>query len=236
MTVIRAVGPRAASRKYDLLTALGAYALAQGKQEQRLVLRLLTLITARYNWARDELAVGQREIARLWSVDERTVKREMARLRDLGWLRLRRQASRGRVAEYALATDVILTATRAYWAAVGSDFEARLSGRPEDSPAPVSPGAEVLPFPAAASPRGQEDRSLWGRVRQRLRGQDPALFATWIDRLQFAGAGEGRIALRAPTAFHASYVRTHLAVRLLAACQAEDRGIRILDLSAADPA
>jgi hypothetical protein len=77
------VGRNAAAHKYDILTAIGTYALSKGKHEQRLVLRLITLITARYNWGRDELAVGQREIARLWSVDERTVKREMAKLRAL---------------------------------------------------------------------------------------------------------------------------------------------------------
>jgi hypothetical protein len=85
-----------ASQKYDVLTALGAHALAGGKTQMRLGLRFITLITARYNWARNELAVGQREIARLWSVDERTVKREMAKLRALGWLVVKRQGTRGR--------------------------------------------------------------------------------------------------------------------------------------------
>ena len=69
--------------KYDLLTVVGAYALSADKGRQRLVLRLMTLITARYNWAKDELAVGQREIARLWKIDERSVKREMAKLRAM---------------------------------------------------------------------------------------------------------------------------------------------------------
>ena len=79
--VARPVGRGAGARKYDILTALGAYALAQDKHMQRRVLRFLTLMTARYNWARNHLAVGQREIARLWAVDTRTVKREMAALR-----------------------------------------------------------------------------------------------------------------------------------------------------------
>ncbi len=73
------VGRDAAARKYDIITALGSYALAGSKHDHRIVLRFITLVTARYNWARNELAVGQREIARLWAVDERTVKREMAR-------------------------------------------------------------------------------------------------------------------------------------------------------------
>lgn len=80
MQAIRPAGPEGASRKYGLLTALAVQALAGDKP--RLVLRLMALVTARYNWQRDELAVGQAEIARLWAVDDRTVKRDMARLQQ----------------------------------------------------------------------------------------------------------------------------------------------------------
>ncbi len=72
------VGQQASVIKYDVLTAVGAFALSQPKGKQVLCQRLMTLITARYNWARNELAVGQREIAHMWNVDERTVKRETA--------------------------------------------------------------------------------------------------------------------------------------------------------------
>ena len=84
MQLPRPVGREAASRKYDILSALMAFALAQDKHVQRQVLRIMALITTRYNWQRDELTMGQGEIAKLWSVDERTVKREMAKLRALG--------------------------------------------------------------------------------------------------------------------------------------------------------
>ena len=63
MQIVRPVGRQAASRKYDLLTALGAYACRGDKHFQRLTLRFITLIVARYNWQADELTVGQREIA-----------------------------------------------------------------------------------------------------------------------------------------------------------------------------
>ena len=66
----RATGRNAASMKYDILSALGAHACAGDKHLQRLVLRLITLVVARYNWISDELMVGQREIAELWSIDE----------------------------------------------------------------------------------------------------------------------------------------------------------------------
>lgn len=218
MRAIRAVGQGAAARKYDLFTALGAYGLARSKHDQRLVLRLITLITARYDWARDELAVGQREIARLWSVDERTVKREMARLRQMGWLRQKRAAARGRVAEYGLGQEIILADTRPHWTAVGPDFAARLGGTEE-----AAPTGQVLPFPAV-SPRGQPEpptgaATLWGRAQHILADQDPALYQAWLSRLEQLSEEGQRLVLTAPSAFHASYVRTHLSDRIAIACR-----------------
>ena len=94
MQLIRPVGREAAAKKYDVLSALMALALSADPHRQRLILRFLSLVTTRYNWQRNELAMGQREIARLWCVDERTVKREMARLRADGWVEVRRQGAR----------------------------------------------------------------------------------------------------------------------------------------------
>src|SRR5690554_6309962 len=116
MASVKPVGRSAAVRKYDLLTAMGVYALSQDKAVQRRILRLMTLVTARYNWQRDELAVGQREMARMWFVDERTVKREMAQLKAMGWLVVRRQGARGRVTEYSLDISQIEAVTRPVWA------------------------------------------------------------------------------------------------------------------------
>ena len=94
MQVIRPVGREAAAKKYDILSAMMDHALAGDQHRQRLVLRLMSLITTRYNWQRNELTMGQKEIARLWCVDERTVKRDMARLRALGWLLVKAQGAR----------------------------------------------------------------------------------------------------------------------------------------------
>jgi len=140
MQLAKTAGRNASVAKYDILTALGAYALARNKHDQRLVLRLMTLITARYNWARNELAVGQREIARLWSVDERTVKREMAKLRALGWLVVTRQGARGHVTEYRIDKERLLAATQGTWASVGPDFDMRMQGQPESE--------RIVPMPS----------------------------------------------------------------------------------------
>ncbi|OYU17785.1 MAG: hypothetical protein CFE34_13890 [Rhodobacteraceae bacterium PARR1] len=226
MQIARPVGRQAASRKYDLLTALGVHACHGDKHLQRLVLRLMTLIVARYNWQSDEITVGQREIAALWGVDERTVKRDIARLRALGWLVQHRAAVRGRVASHGLDLKAILAATRGDWAAVGPDFVDRMAG-PE---APATPAPNVVSFPGSAPPL-PKDAGLWARAQARLHAEDPALFAAWFRPLVELGAEGGLLELAAPSRFHASYVTTHLTARVLAALRAEDGTIRAVRLT-----
>ncbi|QUS37321.1 DnaA N-terminal domain-containing protein [Falsirhodobacter algicola] len=215
MAVARLTGQGAASRKYDLLTAIGAAGLAGGPADQRLALRLIVLITARYDWRRDRLATGQREIAALWSVDERTVKREMARLRERGWLVLRRQGGRGRVAEYGLGLAQLLQDTAPHWAAIGPDLEERLT------PSPVPAGtSQVIPFP---QPEGEDP---WTRILQSFAAEAPVLYSTWLRQLRPGPLQGGELHLHAPSRFHASYVQTHLALRILAA--GRENGIHAL--------
>ena len=218
MKQIKPVGRQAASRKYDILTALGAFACAGDKHLQRLVLRFITLIVARYNWQSDELSIGQAEIAQLWSVDARTVKREMARLRDMGWLVQKRGAARGRVAVHGLDLDCVLRVTQPHWAAIGSDFVARLDGPPPtETAAPGNvvafPQAAPMPVPAGATP--------WERVLARLAAADPALYATWFASLRLREGQDGGAVLIAPSRFHATFVSTHYLGRLVAAMRME---------------
>lgn len=221
MQLIRAVGRGAAARKYDLLTAMGAFALSKGKSEQRMVLRLMTLVTARYNWQRDVLACGQREIARLWACDERTVKREMARFRGLGWLVVRRQGARGRVTEYALGLETLLAATEPTWEAVGPDFALRMGQGTEP------PSETVVPFPVKGDVPAPDLSSgtEWSLAQALIHQEDPGTYAAWIRGLQRAERKGAQLTLRAPSRFHASYVQTHLERRLLTACQAVDGGV-----------
>jgi len=211
MLSTKPVGRGAASRKYDLLTAMGAYALARDKYDQRRVLRLMTLMTARYNWSLDSLSVGQREIARLWAVDERTVKREMARLRAMGWLVVKRQGARGRVTDYSIDIPRILEDTRDTWQAVGPDFDLRMGGQ----------GAEdttVVPMPLnGTAPKPDITDDEWGLTQALLHSADEALYGSWIHALQKAERTNTRLTLRAPSRFHAAYVQTHLERRILQA-------------------
>ncbi|WP_223640424.1 DnaA N-terminal domain-containing protein [Rhodobacter sp. TJ_12] len=211
----KAVGRGGATRKYDLLTILGVHALSQGKTLQRQTLRLICLITARYNWQNDHLSVGQTEIARLWSVDTRTVKREMAVFRERGWLIEKRPAARGRVTVYGLGISQILEDTRASWEMVGPDLVKRLDG-----PVAEVEDSKVIPFPQVALPAGE---GVWPRIARRLQEEDASIYRAWFAALEVEEMAE-ELWLRAPSAFHATYVRTHHMSRLEAALALEAPG------------
>ena len=220
MQLHRPVGREAASRKYDILSALMAFALSNDKHVQRQILRVMALITTRYNWQRDELTMGQNEIARLWSVDDRTVKREMARLRSQGWLILKRQGARGRVSTYGLDLNRMLDDTRPAWPLIGEDFIGRL-----DPPTAAGQGASnVVPLRAVHPPT--EDGSIWAAAQACLHEQDIAIYGAWFHTLTEAGLEANALTLAAPTRFHAAYVATNLKDRLLAALRRVDPSMR----------
>jgi len=211
-------GRGASAVKYDILTAMGAYALSESKARQVLVLRFLTLLTARYNWHRDVLAVGQREIARLWNVDERTVKRDLAKLRSMGWIKVKRQGARGRVSEYGLDLDRILSDSEPRWQAVGPDYAHRMTGQDD------MPQQNVIPLNAgnAVAAPSTEDGSEWSLAKAILHRDDPATYASWLQGLERDGRAGERLVLRAPSRFHASYVMSHLLNRVISACREVD--------------
>lgn len=209
----RATGRNAAVMKYDILSALGAHGCAGDKHRQRLVLRLITLIVARYNWISDEISVGQREMAALWSIDERSVKRDLARLRDLGWLVQKRPAARGRVAVHGLGLARILEGTGPDWARVGPDFVERMTG--QAAPAPEAAAqSNVISFPLPVGEGG-----LWPRVQSLLHREDPHLYAAWFAALAADQAGDC-LRVVAPSRFHADYLRTNHLQRLERAARA----------------
>ena len=215
---VRLTGPSAAAKKYDLITALGAHALAADKHEQKLVLRFITLVTARYNWTREELACGQREIARLWSVDERTVKRDMAKLRGRGWLVVTRQGARGRVGQYRVDIEAIHRDTEPQWAAVGPDFEVRMGARPEPQ--------NVVPLrPANIAAPDASSGTEWALAQAVLHQDEPGLYGAWFAGLARTHRSGAQLILEAPSRFHASYVQTHLMARLRAALHSVDSGV-----------
>lgn len=230
MQAIRISGPGSGALKYDVLTALGTFALAADRSTQRRVLRLITLVTARYNWQAGSLTVGRREIARLWSVDERTVKREIGALKQLGFLIVKRPGARGRVTAYGLVIDRILEASRTDWHRVGPDFAERLEAMttPDKMEQP-----NVVPFPSPTSAT-QPDRSEWSRTRAILRAADRARYEAWFKPLVRERAGQGTLTLRAPSAFHADYVMTHMVGDLIRAAASIDCNLTNVIVIAAD--
>lgn len=219
----RVTGPGAGAVKYDVLTALGLIGMHGPGPMQASMLRLIAALTARYNWRAEEMSVGQRELARLWGVAERTAKREVKRLTGLRVILLKRPGVRGRVASYRLNLGEVARLSKPHWIAVGSDFAERM-----ETLAPAEAKVVHLGFPApeaepgAAQTAGTEGQGgTWRAVRARLRAEDPAAFANWYAQLTYLGI-EGRdIRLRAATPFVGRYVETHLARPLALAIEAE---------------
>lgn len=215
MELPKAVGPSAASRKYDILSALMAFALAGDKTLQKQVMRLMALITTRYNWQRDELTMGQEAMATLWCVDTRTVKRELAKFQAKGWLVMKRRGARGRVSVYGIDLNRIMEDTRGCWGHIGPDFIERV----DPAARPATP-SNVVALRASPAPKG--DGSLWAEVQAVLHGEDMATYGAWFHGLQEAACENGVLILAAPTRFHATYVETHLLGRLRAALRRVD--------------
>lgn len=237
MLATNPVGRDAQTRKYDILTALGVHACLSDAGLQRLTLRLMTLVTARYNWRTDEMTVGRRDIARMWGVEERTVKREFTKLKALGWVVVKRAGVRGRVTAYGLDLSQMLKTTEPAWAAVGPDFVARMEllagpapGRTERFEAATKDlaGANVVQFRARAEPDG----SAWGRAQDILRMEDPAIFNAWFAALTLSDCDGETVELAAPSRFHASYIETHLMGRIWAALLRVEPGLRVVRVGA----
>lgn len=213
MQQIKATGPRAAALKYDILTALLSLSLHDKAVDGRLAGRLALLVTARLSWRTETFSVGIREIARLWSVTERTAKRELALMRARNWITVHRAATRGRVTEHRVNIADVLDATRLCWPNVGPDFVARMGqgGQPPDA------DETVVPFPACKALPPVPDGSVWSAAAVLLHHSNPAHYKAWFAQLREVECRGGRIVLAAPSRFVGNYVMTHFKGRLLAA-------------------
>lgn len=171
------------------------------------MLRLIALITARYNWQQDEVSVGQAELARLWAVNERTVKREVKRLIDYGLLIRVRAGVRGRVAAYRLDPTAMRVMSRDVWAKVGTDFEDRM----RDRILPDAAGDKVLRVNFGA-PRGLDApvSDNWQSVLLRLERDDPAHVTNWYSHLRYVGHSADHVSIEAASRFVATYIEQHL--------------------------
>lgn len=216
MEQIKHVGPRAGALKYDLLTALMTAGLHGTPTEQTSLTRLCVLITARYNWRVEEVRIGHTELARLWAVNERTVKREMKRLMQMGVLTCVRPGVRGRVGAYRLNYSVIYAMSRPVWEAVGADFEDRMQE--------VSGGKTVVKVDfqtAPQKPPAHISNGTWAAAQRRLKATHPGIFDNWFAKLVQERVNERTVTLRAPNSFVSRYIETHFADHLAEAVNAE---------------
>ena len=220
MEHLRLTGTHVGSIKYDLLTALTVMALHGPPTLQTTVLRLTALVTARYNWKQDSFCVGQRDMARMWNVNERTVKREIRRMIEGGLIQCIRQGVRGRVGAYRLDYERIYGLSRDSWPAVGSDFESRMGAFSK----PPTGNVVHLDFDAQKPgnhPRELPERGTWSSVLQRLSREDPANLRNWYAKLEFVSNKAGTVTLRASSRFVAQFVQAHLTRSLLSALEEE---------------
>ena len=219
MEQAKRVGPKAGALKYDLLTALSVAGLHGSPTEQTSLMRLCALITARYNWRIEEVSVGHAELARLWGVNDRTVKREMKRLMGMGVLACIRPGVRGRVGAYRLNYARIYDLSRPVWENVGNDFEERMRN--------VSGDRTVVRVdfqaPKPAGPRlvAEGPTGTWGAVRQRLKATQADVFESWFAKLTLLSCDDQTVVLRAPNGFVSRYIETHFAQVLADAIAAE---------------
>lgn len=216
----RVTGPGSGVHKYDILTAVAIAGLHGSTTQQVSALRLISLITARYNWQRNELSIGQAEMARLWGVNERTAKREVKRLLAMGLLDVKRAGVRGRVASYRLDLDVLETLSRPVWGAVGPDFAERVG---QTLAKPATADRKVLKVDFTQSVRPPEpvggDDPRWQTVMRELADEQPEAFANWYHRLTLGTLADGIVEIRAPNGFVLDYVATHLAGPVTAAVE-----------------
>lgn len=207
----RLTGPEAGALKYDILTALTLIGLNGTATQQMTVLRLTALVTARYNWRANELSVGQRDMARMWAVNERTVKREIKRLLDSKILICKRQGVRGRVGAYVLNLAAIAKLSADQWETIGPDFAERMTGYfPHRSENVVKVDFAASNVCAIAPEPKDAPSGTWRAVQHALRGKDEAIFKNWYSRLSLKACKDRKAEILAPSRFVANYIQTHL--------------------------
>ena len=212
-------GPQAGVLKYDILTALTLIGLNGSQTLQTSMLRLIALITARYNWRLDELSMGQRDMARLWSVNERTVKREVKRLMEVGVLLSKRSGVRGRVGSYCLNHPEIAKLSEPNWLSVGVDFDGRMRERYQTKQARVV-SLKAYRCLDDTKPKAVKP-GTWESAMAHLASTDLDRFEAWYSRLDFIGFDQGLLCLRAPSKFIQRYIETHLLPTLIGAVEPE---------------
>lgn len=198
-TTPRLTPARSGARKYDILSALALAGLDGSAMPSQRALRLIALITTRYNWSTDSLSIGHAELSALWRVSRRTVIREIEALRQSGVLVVLRPGRRGRVSAYRLCIPAISALTKAAVerepTGVGDRLD-EVGAETTDEPAPENPNYAVA----------IHDGDEWRQVLLRLPPTVSASQRTqWLQPLRGVRDGE-RLEVIAASPFRAAYV------------------------------
>jgi len=214
MYPVRLTGAGASGLKYDVITALSVAGLSGSSTLQVSMMRLIALITARYNWRLDEFCVGQRDMAKMWSVNERTVKREIKRLTQSDVIRCIRPGVRGRVGAYRLNYHQIAAMSEHVWREVGPDFDQRMRERYGQ------PSAKVVQL-STATPTVNDTSDPWMRSLRHIETKDQNVYQAWFSKVTFVAYENGILTLKAPGSFISRYIETHLLGTLIEAAEPE---------------
>ncbi|MGB0661382.1 MAG: hypothetical protein ACPGNV_14560 [Mangrovicoccus sp.] len=187
--------------KYDILTNLALIGLRCDDHMRLLALRLNVMITARYDWVKDLVSIGHSQLALLWNVSTRTVKRDMAALVEAGLLAVVRRGRRGQVGAYRLNRARVMELAREDWHRVGPDFLDRMATQmsPVRQAPMVDPAAQEAP---PTPPSNGFDQA----VKDVLRAREPQSYEAWFARLRFGEPQGGQVSVTAPSAFQARYL------------------------------
>lgn len=210
-----------ASLKYDVLSALAVAALSQKDRTRIDYFRLIALITSRYDWLRGEVSIGHSQLAELWSIDVRSVKRQVAYYADAGLMKKSRAGVRGRVTVYEIDLLKLIETTRPTFAKIGPDLEERLdqfygaavqSETAQDSAETKTLGeinrdrVGATSSDSALLRPANVDRED-GRILSALRcALSPSVFERWFKDVTIRKASSGAIEFLFPTKFTADYV------------------------------
>ncbi len=224
MDKIQVAGPKAGVVKYDIITALTVAGLNGEPGFQLSMSRLISLITARYNWRSNSITMGQKEMSQLWGIGDRTVKREIKRWLETGLLICLKPGVKGRVATYRLNMSRVCEISQPIWDRVGSDFAERMSDLQPDRSSVIRLETRRAPVSETSTPK----KEGWPAVSAVLSSRFPSQYDAWIAPL-VAVAEQERLVLEARSAFAAEYIRTHFGRDICEAVQAEwGRSITVL--------
>lgn len=200
------------SFKYDILSALAVAALSQRDRTRIEYMRLIALLTARYDWRRSEVSIGHAQLAELWSIDVRSVKRQIARFVETGLMTKKRTGVRGRVSVYKINLQAIAVHTRPAFNVIGPDFEERIAQFLGETVG--SDGEHVLQKSAAnCAPRDRENASNESNQIGTATTVIDTLceilprpsFERWFSRATLNLRTEGIVEIQFPTQFHTDY-------------------------------